>query len=123
MKHGHRFIQGYTHSGRIGVLVELVSQLSATAQVPAFANVAKDLAMHIAATAPQDVESLLAQPFVKDASTTVEQWLAAAAATVDDKIEIERFIRWDTEPTANPGQPSEPPSGPAVAMRLRGGSQ
>jgi len=119
MKYAHRFIQSYTHNGRIGVLVEFVFELSVTAQAQAFSGISKDLAMHIAATNPENIEALLAQPFVKDDSVTVEQWLAEASVMLEDKIEISRFVRWDTEPGAKPPQPSEPPSGPAVVMRLK----
>src|SRR5437773_10005218 len=118
MKHAYRFIQGYTHNGRIGVLVEFGFELSVTAQAQAFAGISKDLAMHIAATNPESIEALLAQPFVKDDSVTVEQWLSEASVALEDKVEISRFVRWDTEPGAGPTAPG-PPSGPAVVMRLK----
>ena len=47
----------YNHDGRIGVLVEVNCETDFVARGEAFAELVKDLAMHIAATAPQYVSA------------------------------------------------------------------
>lgn len=50
-------VVSYVHpGGRIGVLAELTCQSGAKADSPEFAEVAKDVAMHVAASAPQYLE-------------------------------------------------------------------
>jgi elongation factor Ts len=47
----------YNHDGRIGVLVELNSETDFVARNEIFADLVKDVAMHVAAAAPQYVSS------------------------------------------------------------------
>jgi elongation factor Ts len=48
-------IEAYVHSGRIGVLVELNCETDFVARTDDFKNLAKDLAMHVAASNPEYV--------------------------------------------------------------------
>lgn len=112
----HRYIQAYTHHGRIGVMLELATQLTATTDEQAFADLSRDLAMHIAACNPQTVAQLLLQPFVRDQGLTVQQHLAWASKRLEDEIRVLRFVRWDhasTDPETD-----TPPWRPAVVMRI-----
>ncbi len=45
-------IEGYVHDGRIGVLVEINCETDFVARTEDFKQFAKDIAMHVAATAP-----------------------------------------------------------------------
>ncbi|HET6497730.1 MAG TPA: translation elongation factor Ts [Coriobacteriia bacterium] len=133
-------ISVYIHGvGNIGVMVELSAGTPQAAADELFGTVSKDIAMHIAATAPvsvrrdqvpadvvahemaiyraQAVESgkpeqvqekiaagrlekyfreacLLEQPFVKNPDITVEQHLAAVAASLGSTLEVVRFTRY-----------------------------
>jgi elongation factor Ts len=111
-----RVIEAYVHQGRIAVLVELGLDDLLTAQTHQFKELVRDLAMHIAAAEPADAETLLAQPFVKDATTTVGQLVSAKSHELHEHITVTRFVRWDTEfRTLSP----EPPDRPSVAVRLK----
>jgi elongation factor Ts len=112
-----RVIEAYVHHGRIAVLVELSLDDLFTAQTPQFKELAKDLAMHIAAAEPADVESLLAQPYVKDMTTTVGQLLSVMSHELHEHIAVTRFVRWDTDFRPSKPEPM-PPDRPAVAVRL-----
>jgi elongation factor Ts len=108
-----RFIESYVHNGRIGVLVEFGVSMDITARTAECSNMARNIAMHIAAANPSNIEELMKQPYVKDITVHVEQYLSRASAELGEKIEITRFVRWDDEPE----RPDTPPKRPAVAMR------
>src|SRR5512141_3100181 len=56
-------IGSYVHDGRIGVLVEVNCETDFVARNEIFTNLVKDLALHIAASEPKDIDELLEQPF------------------------------------------------------------
>ncbi len=105
-------IEAYIHNGsRIGVLVEVNCETDFVARNDAFIQFAKDLAMHIAAMAPQYVKKadvpadvlagidpvavcLLEQPFVKDASRSIQDLLNELVAKTGENIVIGRFARY-----------------------------
>lgn len=109
-----RFIESYVHNGRIGVLVEFGVSMDVTARTSECSALAKNIAMHIAATNPSNIEELMKQPYVKNTSIDVQHYLAEVSTDLGEKITITRFVRWDDEPE----QPSTPPKSPAVAMRV-----
>lgn len=88
-------VHAYVHSGRIGVLVELLCETDFVARNDEFKTLANDLAMHVAAANPKDPKELLSQPFIKDESQTVEQVLKAAIVTLGENIQVKRFIRYE----------------------------
>jgi elongation factor Ts len=113
-----KFIECYVHNGIIGVLVELSCDSSFAPQTAEFIQLAKDLAVHVAAASPVSVEQLLQQQFVKDPSATVGQLLLDASTHLQESIKVTRFVRWDTAQPTLPG--SEPPRPPAVVVQFRG---
>lgn len=111
-----RHIESYCHKGRIGVLVEFALEDDYTLQTDEFIALAKDCAMHIAALAPDSVEELLQQPFVRNADTTVSRLLSSAAITLGEKISITRFVCWHAV-VDRPALP-DPPDSPANVARF-----
>ena len=83
-----------------------------------FLAMSRDLAMHIAASNPDSVDSLLCQPFVRDPDKTVSMILANASEQLGERITVTRFVRWDQEPI-RPTEDSTPPHNPAMAVRLK----
>jgi elongation factor Ts len=118
MTNSTKFIESYVHNGTIGVLVEISCESSFAPQTTEFNELAKSLAMHVAATSPASVEVLLQQHFVKDPTVTVAQLLLDASARLKEHINVTRFVRWDTALTSSPR--SEPPRPPAAVIPLRG---
>ena len=88
-------IQSYVHGGKIGVLVELKCETDFVARNPEFQEVAKEIAMQVAASDPQNVEELLAGPYIRDSSKIAEDFLKEAVGKFGEKIEISRFIRFE----------------------------
>ena len=72
-------IGSYVHDGRIGVIVEVNCETDFVARNEVFSGLVKDLAMHIAASAPEIVSS-------GDVSEDVK---AATAAEFTEKVKLE----------------------------------
>lgn len=104
-------IEAYTHHTKhIGTLVELNCETDFVARTAEFKELAHNLAMQIAATAPQFLTSeemppkaetdpqaacLLSQPFIKDPTKTVQEIIAETIAKVGENIKIRRFARFE----------------------------
>lgn len=84
----------YVHNDRIGVLFELRCETDFVARLDEFKKMGHDIAMHIAAMDPADQAELLAQPFVKDQSTTVENLIKSVVAKTGENIQLGRFCRY-----------------------------
>jgi elongation factor Ts len=104
-------IEAYTHHTKhIGALVELNCETDFVARTAEFKELAHNLTMQIAATAPQFLTSeemppkaetdpqaacLLSQPFIKDPTKTVQEIIAETIAKVGENIKIRRFARFE----------------------------
>jgi elongation factor Ts len=90
-------VGSYIHNNHaIGALVVLQSETDFVSKNPDFRALADDLAMHITACEPSDKEELLAQPFVKDPSLTVDDLIKSTVQKFGERIEISKFSRLDT---------------------------
>jgi elongation factor Ts len=111
-------IEIYMHPGnRMAAMVELDCETDFVARTDDFIALAKELALHIAATNPrytqvEDVPAdavpadtkpekfyeefvLLAQPYIKDPSQTIEDRIKATVAKVRENIIVRRFTRYE----------------------------
>ena len=92
---GAGVISAYIHAGgSIGVLLELLCETDFVSGNPGFKAVADDLAMHIAATAPENVEALLAEDFIKDPSLKIEAVISGATQKFGERVVLARFSRF-----------------------------
>jgi elongation factor Ts len=105
-------VEAYIHNGnKIGVVVEVNCETDFVARNDAFIQFTKDLAMHIAAMAPKYIKKddvpadvlasvdtaavcLLEQPFVKDASKSIQDLLNELVAKMGENIVVGRFTRY-----------------------------
>ncbi len=110
-------VASYVHfDNKIGVLAEINSETDFVARNEEFIKFSSDVAMHIAAMAPryikkedvpQDVlktegagddfyknNCLLEQPFVKNPSLTIKDYLNSIIAKVGENIVVRRFSRF-----------------------------
>lgn len=88
-------IEAYVHTNaKIGALLELNCQTDFVARNADFKALAKDLAMQIAASEAESVEGLLAQPFIKDPSKTVQDLINENIAKLGENIKINRFAKF-----------------------------
>ena len=89
-------IEAYIHAGgRVGTLVELRSETDFVARNEEFSKLARELAMHIAAMNPQNVEELLVQPYIRDEKKTIADLVKNASASFGGHIEIRQFVRFE----------------------------
>jgi elongation factor Ts len=104
-------VEAYIHAGgRIGVLVEVNCETDFVAKTPEFQQLARDIAMQVAAMQPLVVEAsqrapemegsdeevvLLSQPFIKDGSRTIGDLVKDAIARTGENIRVARFSRFE----------------------------
>jgi elongation factor Ts len=103
-------VEAYIHpDGRLGALVELNCQTDFVARTDGFRALAHELAMQVAATDPQHIAPdelpagsdgnpeelcLLAQPFVRDPSRTIQDLINDTIAKTGENIRVRRFARF-----------------------------
>ncbi len=89
-------IEAYIHpTKQIGVLLELRSETDFVAKNNDFQIFAHDIAMHIAASFPSDIQELISQPYIKNCEITVGDYLKEAIQKFGENIEIGRFARFN----------------------------
>ena len=104
-------VESYIHgAGRIGALVEVQCETDFVARTDTFKELARDIAMHIAAMNPlglvvEDVpadapgkpedQALLTQAFIKDSSQTIGALVQVAIGQTGENIRIARFARFE----------------------------
>lgn len=86
-------VEVYSHSGKVGVLVELLCETDFVAKTPDFKNLAHELALQIASMNPASVDELLAQEYIRDQAQTVDQLVKSVIGKVGENILIGRFER------------------------------
>ncbi len=102
---GEGLIESYIHNGRIGVLVDIRCETDFVARTEPFKELAHDIAMQVASMNPaavsadqlgEDAEgaALLDQEFIRDSSKTIADRVNDVIASVGERIEIARFVRW-----------------------------
>jgi elongation factor Ts len=110
-------VEAYLHMGnKIGVLVEISSETDFVARNDDFIQFTKDIAMQIAACDPAYIKSeevppemletakdkeqflkqncLMEQPFIKDPSLSIKEYLGSLIAKCNENIVIRRYARY-----------------------------
>ena len=112
-------IEIYVHNGaRMAAMIELSCETDFVARTPEFIQLAKDIAMHVAAVNPKYITPeqvsdeevaasgltaakhyeevvLLKQAYVRNPSQTIEDMVQAAIAKLRENIVIRRFTRYE----------------------------
>jgi elongation factor Ts len=103
-------VDAYIHGGRIGALVELNCETDFVANTDDFRQLARNIAMQIAAMNPAviapenrtpDLEGkdeevcLLNQAFIRDASRTIGDLVKDTIAKTGENIRVARFARFE----------------------------
>ncbi|MCL4405353.1 MAG: translation elongation factor Ts [Patescibacteria group bacterium] len=91
---GAGIVTSYIHNDRVGVLLEIRCETDFVCKSDPFRELAKNIAMQIAAMEPQNVEELLQQPFIRDQKTLVADVIKGVIAKVGENIVVERFVRF-----------------------------
>jgi len=104
-------IEAYIHhTGKIGTLVELNCESDFVARTDEFRQLARDIAMQIAATSPQFITieeipekeefdpqtaCLVNQPFIREPTRSVQEIINQTIAKVGENIKVSRFTRFE----------------------------
>ncbi len=108
---GQGLVEAYIHGvGRIGALVELQCETDFVARTDAFKQLAKDVAMQVAAMnalalTPEEVpadapgtreeNALLTQAFIRDGKKTIADLVQDVIASTGENVRIARFSRFE----------------------------
>ena len=104
-------IEAYVHvGGRLGALIEVNCETDFVARTQEFKQLAHDLAMQVAATAPRFISAdeaaegddpaeacLLLQPFIKEPEKSIQDIITEAKARLGENIRVRRFARFQLE--------------------------
>jgi len=94
---GAGVVRAYLHSnGTLGSLVEVHTETDYVAKNEELKSFADDIAMQVAAAGPNDLEELLAQPFIKNPGQTISDLVKEKIQKFGERIEIKRFSRFDS---------------------------
>jgi elongation factor Ts len=104
-------VEAYIHTGgRIGALIEVNCETDFVARTDEFKGLAHELAMQVAALAPQfiteeeipegakvepQVACLMLQPYIRDPGKTVRDVIIETIARVGENIRVRRFARFE----------------------------
>ena len=80
----------------VGVIVEVNCETDFVAKTDNFIGFAKNVAKHIAAANPADVDALMEQKFVDDETKSITDLVSEATVSIGEKISIRRFARYET---------------------------
>jgi elongation factor Ts len=88
-------VASYIHgNGRVGALVELASETDFVSRGEDFRQLAQEIAMQVAAMNPANIEELLEQAYIRDASKTIKDLVTAVAATTKENVHVRRIQRF-----------------------------
>lgn len=89
-------ITSYIHSNKkIGVLLELGCESDFVAKNEDFQNLSHELCLQITAMAPDDINQLLEQAWVKDSAKTIQDLINQSIAKLGENIVLKRFVRFE----------------------------
>ena len=77
---------------QVGVLIEVNCQTDFVARNDAFKALVKNLAKQAATV--DSVETLLTQPYIEDASVTVDEYIKQIITTLGENIKVRRFVNF-----------------------------
>lgn len=88
------YVGAYTHhDGRVGALVSLACETDFVARTDDFQALAREIAMQVAATEPEDLAALLAQPWIREASKTIDDLVKEMSGKTGEKVVLKGFCR------------------------------
>jgi elongation factor Ts len=90
---GAGMIFSYVHNDRIGVLVDMRAETDFVVHSDPFKETIREIAMQVAAAAPENVEALMDQPYIKDESKAVKDLINDVIAKVGENVKVRAFSR------------------------------
>ena len=92
---GQGVIETYVHSGgKVGSMVYLACETDFVAKTDEFKNLARELAMQVAAMNPTNTDELLEQEYIRDPGKTIKQLVTEVIAKTGENIRVMRIARF-----------------------------
>src|SRR3989344_1541699 len=89
-------VESYIHqNGKIGAIAVVLCETDFVARTSEFKSLAHEIAMQVASMNPKDVDSLLKQDYIRDASKTIDGLVKEAIAKLGENIVIKNFQRFE----------------------------
>ena len=93
---GEGIISCYIHAnGKVGAMVKLLCETDFVARTEQFKKLGHELAMHIAAMEPANIEGLLSQPYIRDGDMTIDALIKDYIAKLGENIKVGEFCRFE----------------------------
>ena len=87
-------VSAYIHgNGMVGSLVSLACETDFVARTDDFKNLAKEIAMQVAAMNPKNAEELMKQAYIRDPKVTIEDLIKEQIAKLGENIQVKNFSR------------------------------
>ncbi len=84
----------YTHhTGKVAAMVELLSETDFVAKNEMFNELAKNFALQIVSMNPESQDELLAMPFIKEPSKSMQDLVKEVIAKTGENVQLGRFFR------------------------------
>lgn len=88
-------IETYVHAGgKVGSMVYLACETDFVAKTDEFKNLAKELAMQVAAMNPETTEELMEQEYIRDPGKTVKELVEETVTKTRENIQVKRIARF-----------------------------
>ena len=88
-------ISSYIHSDKkTGALIEISCETDFVAKNADFQNLAYEIAMHIGAMNPKDINELLSQNYIRDEKITINDLIKKNIGKLGESIKISKFTRY-----------------------------
>jgi len=85
-------VDSYVHNNKLsGCMLELLCETDFVSRGEAFQSLSHDLALHITAMKPQNVEELMEQMFIKNPEQTIRDLITSHIAKLGENIQVGRF--------------------------------
>lgn len=88
-------IENYVHAGgKVGAMVHLACETDFVAKTEEFKNLAREIAMQVAAMNPGDVEELEKQDYIREPDKSIKDLVEAVIAKTGENVQIKRIARF-----------------------------
>ena len=87
-------VEAYIHTGgKVGAMVKLSCETDFVARTEEFKRLARELAMQVTSMDPKNIDELLNQEYIRDASKKVRDLINETIAKVGENIKVEEIKR------------------------------
>ena len=82
------------HTGTSGAMVELACETDFVARTDDFQLLAKELAMQVTSSSPENVTDFLTQDYIRESDKTIQDLIKIYSGKLGEKIDLKRFVRY-----------------------------